>query len=651
MRIFSWPRHRFRREAASSLGETALKREALRDRLTTRRALLVAGAEGALFLLLAGRMYQLQILDRGRYRLLAEKNRISLRLIAPPRGRILDHSGVPLADNRQNYRVVIIAEEAGNVPETLAMIGKVVTLDAADRRRVLSDIRRVRSFIPVLVRDDLSWDEMARVEVAAPELAGVSVEEGLIRHYPLGQSAAHVLGYVGAVSKDELDGDPVLELPDFRIGKTGIEKLEEIALRGKAGTKEIEVNAYGRVVRDLARFPPHPGEDVVTTLDAALQKFTFERASEEPSVASVVLDAVTGGVLALASVPSFDPEIFSSTLSPALWRQLSTDPKHPLSDKVIAGVYPPGSTFKPAVAVGALAAGAITPDTEFFCPGFLRLGKAIFHCWKRGGHGLLRLHDAIKESCDVYFYHVAMRLGIERMAAMARRFGYGSLSGLGLAGERAGLVPTPQWQMAKRDTRWEPGETLITGIGQGAVGVTPLQIAVMVARLVTGKKVVPRLVRAVGEKGRETPPDFPPFAVDPKILAFVTEAMVAVVNEPHGTGYALRIADPQFAMGGKSGTAQVHRITAYERAHDALTGKRVPWSERDHALFVGFAPVGAPRFVCATIVEHGGTAGGEGAAVAGPIVRDVLLEAQKHGPLPSVPVAERPPDGLPGSVV
>jgi penicillin-binding protein 2 len=615
---------------SSSLGETALKREALRDRLTTRRALLAAGAGGGLFLLLAGRMYQLQIIDSGRYRLLAEKNRIGLRLIAPPRGRIIDRSGIPLADNGQNYHVVIVAEDAGDIRKTLAGLGKLVPLEAADRRRVLHDIARVRRFIPVVVRENLRWQEMARIEVATPELPGVSIEEGLTRRYPLGASASHVLGYVGAVSQAERDGSALLELPDFRIGKSGIEKAQDALLRGKAGTREVEVNAFGRVVRDLARFPPHPGKDIVTTLDAALQEFTFRRASEEPSVASVVLDAVTGGVLALASVPSFDPQIFSSVLSPASWRQLSTDPKHPLLNKAISGAYPPGSTLKPTVAVAALAAGAITPDTQFFCPGFLRLGEAVFHCWKKGGHGTLRLHDAIKESCDVYFYHVAMRLGIEALATMARRFGYGRPTGLGLPGERAGLIPTPEWQMAKRGIRWEPGETLITGIGQGAVEVTPLQIAVMVARLVTGRRVVPRLVRSVGEGGADKPPDFAALGIDPKILAFVVDAMVAVVNEPHGTGYALRIADPAFAMGGKSGTAQVHRITQFEREHDALTGTKVPWQDRDHALFVGFAPAGAPRFVCASVVEHGGTGGGEGAAAAGPIVRDVLLEVQKR---------------------
>ncbi len=614
-------------KGAPGLGEPAQKRELLRDRLTTRRAFLLAGAEGALVLLLAGRMYQLQILDSGRYRLLAEKNSIALRPLAPPRGRILDRSGIPLADNRHNYNLVIVAEEAGNPRQTLAAVGRLLALERDEEQRVLRDIRRVRRFIPVVVRDNLRWEEMARVEVATPELPGVSIEEGLSRRYPLGPDAAHVLGYVGAVSKRDLDGDPLLEMPDFRIGKSGLEKVEDGLLRGKAGTEEVEVNAYGRVVRDLARFPPRPGADLRTTLDKGAQEFAFRRSSEQPSVASLLIDAWSGGVLALASVPSFDPDLFSTGLSPANWRALSTDPKHPLVDKVIAGVYPPGSTFKPTVAVAALVAGVITPETEFFCPGYLRLGKAVFHCWKKGGHGTLALHDAIKESCDVYFYHVAMRLGMERLAATARVFGYGRPSGIGPPGEKAGLVPTPQWQKAARGIPWEQGETLISGIGQGALGVTPLQIALMVARLITGKRVVPRLVHSASA-GK--PAAFAPLGIAPQILSFVVDAMVAVVNEPHGTGYALRIANPAFAMGGKSGTAQVHRISRYEREHDALTGTKVPWQDRDHALFVGFAPVGAPRYVCAAVVEHGGTAGGEGAAAAGPIVRDILLDVQQR---------------------
>lgn len=625
-----------------------MQRDALREKLFTRRALLLAGLEGSLVLLLAGRMYQLQVVESASYGLLAKENSVSLRLLAPPRGRILDRFGAPLADNHPNYSAVIVAEEAEDIPATLDAFAQVIPLDPAARRAVLREVRRVHRFVPVVVRGNLHWEEMARVEVASPELPGVSIEQGLTRHYPLGPEAAHVLGYVGAVSQQEQDGDPLLELPDFRIGKSGIEKSADGEMRGIAGHKDVEVNAYGRVVRELSREPPQPGEDVITTLDRDLQDFAFRRASEEPSVATVTLDALTGEVLALASVPSFDPAAFSAGLTPAMWQQLSTDPRNPLTNKVIAGAYPPGSTFKLTVAIAALDAGVLTPQTQFTCPGSYRLGNAVFHCWKKGGHGTLALHDAIKESCDVYFYNTARRLGIERLAAMAHRFGYGGKLGIDIPGERPGLIPDHEWKKKATHRPWEAGETLITGIGQGFVLVTPLQIATMVARLITGRQVVPRLLREAGE-GEAEPPQFADLGVEPQLRALILDAMNAVVNQPGGTGYALRITEPGMSMGGKSGTSQVHRISEYEREHSALTGDKVAWKDRDHALFVGFAPVEAPRYVCATVVEHGGVRGGEGAQAAGPIVHDMLIETQRRDPMRRVPAAgsvaaaDRPP--------
>ena len=629
-----------------------MQRDAQREKLFTRRALLLAGLEGSLVLVLAGRMYQLQVVESAAYRLLAKENSVSLRLLAPPRGRILDRFGAALADNRPNYRAILVAEEAGNIPATLDAFGRVIALDPAERQAVLREVRRVHRFVPVVVRSNLHWDEMARVEVAAPELPGVSIEQGLTRHYPLGQGAAHVLGYVGAVSQSEQNGDPLLELPDFKVGKSGIEKSADRQLRGTAGHKDVEVNAYGRVVRELSREAPRPGRDVVTTLDRELQDFAFRRASEEPSVATVTLDALTGEVLAFVSVPSFDPAAFSAGLTRAMWHELSTDPRNPLTDKVIAGAYPPGSTFKLTVAMAALEAGAITPQTEFTCPGFFRLGNAVFHCWRHAGHGTIALHDAIKESCDVYFYNTARKLGIERLAAMARRFGYGAKLGIDIPGERPGLIPDHAWKKAATHRPWEAGETVITGIGQGFVLVTPLQLATMVSRLITGRQVVPRLFRDDSDAG--APPQFADLDLDPRLRAIVIDAMVAVVNEPHGTGYALRITEPGMSMGGKSGTSQVHRITEYQRAHSALTGEKVPWKDRDHALFVGFAPAEAPRYVCATVVEHGGVRGGEGAQAAGPIVRDMLIETQRRDPSRQAPAAGKvaavaaPPPAAPG---
>src|SRR4051794_22654830 len=620
-----------------------------REVLPTRRAALLAAGQGLLGAALVARLYQLQILESGHYAVLAEENRINLRLLAPVRGRILDRFGASLADYRRNYRVVVVPEQAGDLEATLRSLGELIELDDADRGRVLREARRKHDFVPVVVRANLSWQEVARIEVAIPELPGVAIEEGLLRNYPYGALTAHVLGYVAAVSEKDLTGDPLLELPDFRIGKSGIEKSQDERLRGLAGASEVEVNAYGRVVRELSRRPGTPGEDVVLGLDIAMQQFVARRVEREPSIACVLLDASTGDVLAMLSSPSFDPMQFSTGLTHAAWQELSTDERHPLTDKAAAGVYPPGSTFKPVVALAALESGLITPETPIHCSGHVELGTATFHCWKSGGHGTLRLRDAIKQSCDVFFYEAARRIGIDRLAAMAGRFGFGKPLGLDVRGERGGLIPSRQWKQKTAGSAWTTGETLIAGIGQGAVLATPLQLAAMAARLVTGRAVVPHLVRdGKMPQGRdEVAPTFPALGVDPAHLALVLDGMNAVVNEPRGTAYAARITEPAYAMGGKSGTSQVRRITQCERDHGVRKASQVPWKERDHALFVAFAPVQAPRYVCAVVVEHGGADAGGGSAVAAPICRDVLLEAQRRDPARRLP----PPDAIAESVV
>ena len=616
-----------------------MPRDTQQQKSLTRRAAILGGTQVVLTSALVGRLYQLQVLERDRYRVMADENRINLRLLVPPRGKILDRFGIELADNRQNYRVVVVPEQTADIEATINAIGTLIDVSDADRRKALRDAKRQHTFIPVVVRSNLDWDEMARIEVAIPELPGVSIEQGLLRFYPFGETSAHVIGYVAAVSEKELTGDPLLELPDFRIGKAGVEKAQDLKLRGSAGTSQVEVNAYGRVVREIARNDGQPGQNVVIAIDAAMQDFAMKRVSGEQSVSCVLLDVVTGDVLALVSSPSYDPMLFSDGLTQAEWQQLSTDPRNPLSNKAIGGLYPPGSTFKPIVAMAALESGAITPDTPITCPGYLELGDATFHCWRHGGHGTLHLRDAIKMSCDVFFYETARRTGIDHIAAMARRFGYGDQLGFDVNGERAGLMPDREWKLATTGVAWQPGETLNTGIGQGSVLTTPLQIATMAARLVTGRQVVPHLIRAgqLPPGGDRRLPDFRPMGLSPHSVAVVLEGMTAVVNEQGGTAYSARITDPAFAMGGKSGTSQVRHISQYERDHGLTKETDVPWKERDHALFVAFAPVGAPRYACAVVVEHGGVEGGGGSEVAAPIVRDVLLEVQKRDSARRVP--------------
>jgi penicillin-binding protein 2 len=627
-----------------------MAREDSRLPLLTRRAALFAGGQAVLLATLAGRMYYLQIVQADRYAMLADENRINIRLVAPPRGRILDRFGAILADNRPTYRVVLVAEQAGDIGSTLAAVGTLIPVSDNDRRRVLKDIRRKHSFVPVMIRENLSWEEMARIEVNTLELPGVSIEQGLVRHYPFGEEAYHVLGYVAAVSEKELTGDdPLLELPDFRIGKEGVEKAYDLELRGSAGTSQVEVNAFGRVVRELAREDGIPGTEIVLTLDMALQEMAARRCAAEKSAACVLMDAWTGDVLALASMPGYDPGAYVTGVTQASWEGVQNDVRHPLVNKAVSGLYPPGSTFKPIVALAALEGGVVTPDTLVHCPGSYQLGNATFHCWKKYGHGWMDLHNGIKNSCDVYFYELAHRAGIDRIAAMAKRFGLGHELGIDMPGEAAGLIPTSAYQFrtAQGMQKWQPGDTISAGIGQSVIRVTPLQLATYCARLVTGRAITPRLRREDGVMTSAVPDGragFSPIKLVARDLKLVLDGMYAVVNEQGGTAYAARITEEGLKMGGKSGTSQVLRMTPSERAR-GLKAKDVAWERRDHALFIAFAPVAAPRYVCAVVAEHGGASASGGSAVAAPICRDLLLEAQKRDParhLPDHPFGSTP---------
>ena len=625
-----------------------MQRDNRRLKLLTRRAALVAGGQTLLLAALAGRLYYLEIVQADRYATLADENRINLRLLAPPRGRLVDRFGVPLATNRQNYRVSLIADQVADVDATLDAVAALIPLSETDRRRVIREIKRKHSFVPVAIRENLSWDEMARVEVNAPELPGVSIEQGLTRDYPLGDMASHVIGYVSAVSEKELTGDPLLELPDFRIGKLGAEKQHDLDLRGNAGTSQVEVNAFGRVVREISRDEGSPGQEIALTLDAEIQQFAAQRCIAEGSVACVAMDAPTGEILAMVSTPGYDPAAFSAGLTSAMWNDLVRDQLNPLSNKALSGTYAPGSTFKPMVALAALEFG-ISPETRVTCPGHFQLGDSIWRCWRKQGHGTLDMRGGIKNSCDVYFYEMARRLGIDRFAAMAKRFGLGATLGVDIPGEKAGLIPTRDWKLATFGIPWQPGENISCGIGQSYITTTPLQLATMVSRLVTGKRIVPRLTREAGimkSDQRLVEPAFEAMGVPQKDLNLVLDGMYAVVNEPGGTAYAARIKEPNMAMGGKSGTAQVRHITQAEHERGVPKAKQVPWLERDHALFVSFAPVGAPRYVCAVVVEHGGESAGGGSAVAAPICADILIELQKRDPARRVPNGQVAADRL-----
>jgi penicillin-binding protein 2 len=607
-----------------------MHRESDRLRSFSRRALILGAGQLGLFGVLASRLYYLQVVTADEYALLADENRINHRLLPPARGRIFDRHGVALARNSPTYRVLVIREQTADLRATLGALARLIPVSGEQIEEVIAEAARRRRFVPITVQEDLTWTELSRVAVNAPDLPGVSLDAGLLRDYPMGSIMAHVLGYVGPVSESELNGDPLLELPEFRTGKNGIEKVYDQALRGRAGISRFEVNALGREIKELYRHDGEPGRDLTLTLDLDLQRYVHERLSDEQSAAVVVLDVHTGDVLALASVPTFDPRPFVDGLSRDDWRDLTTNPNAPLVNKAIGGQYPPGSTFKMVVALAALEAGAAGPDTEVFCPGFIRLGDHQFHCWKRWGHGKLKLVEAIAQSCDVYFYELARRLGVDAIAEMARRFGLGQALGIDLPGERSGLVPDRAWKRATRGVAWQLGETLITGIGQGYMQATPLQLAVMTARIANGgRAVVPRLVH--GEAGvDDAQPPAPPAALGVSDWSFrlVRQGMYEVVNGLHGTARQASLGNPDVALAGKTGTSQVRRISHAERATEVRKNEDKPWEERDHALFVAFAPYREPRYALAVVVEHGGS----GAGTAAPIARDIMAKTLELDP-------------------
>ncbi len=599
--------------------------------LATRRGVVLGGIQLGFMTVLGLRMRQMQVKEADSYRLLAEENRINVRLIPPSRGIIYDRHGIPIAENAQNYRVVIVREDVEDVEQTIAKVRRLVEIDDRTLERALREMNRRSPFVPITLADQLAWEDVAELAINAPALPGITPDVGLSRVYPLGADFAHIVGYVGPVSERDIEAqetpDPLLQIPEFQIGKIGVETKLEDQLRGKAGTKRIEVNAGGRVMRELSRDEYTAGEDLQLTIDHGLQNYAQARLAGE-SAGSVVIDVETGDLLAMASAPSFDPNLFVRGISSKDYNGLRDDTHRPLFNKTVQGLYPPGSTFKMMTGLAALRAGVVGPRETVYCPGFMAFGGRRFHCWKRGGHGHMDFNNALMQSCDVYFYEVANRVGVDRMAELCHEFGLGERHDLPLSAIQEGIIPSTKWKAQVRGERWNPGETLNTAIGQGDVLTSPLQLAVMTARLATGRAVKPRLIKSVN--GMEVPiGETPLLNIDPGLIAMARKGMWNVSNGPRGTARRSRIVAEGIEMAGKTGTSQVRNITATERARGVTRNDQLPWNRRDHGLFICFAPFDKPKYAVATIVEHGGG----GSTAAAPPSRDILLYAL-YGDIP-----------------
>ncbi|SIS83157.1 penicillin-binding protein 2 [Roseivivax lentus] len=607
----------------------------------SRRGMILGGLQLGFVGLLGLRMRHMQVDQADEFRLLAEENRINLRLIPPSRGQIFDRNGRIIAANEPAYRITMVREDAEDVDAVMARLAELVELGPDDIERARAEMARSAPFLPVTVADRVSWEAVSRVAVNAPALPGVVPEVGLSRVYPDRETFAHVVGYVGPVSERDLaryeDPEPVLRIPRFQIGKVGVERNYEEQLRGRAGAKRVEVNAVGRVMRELDRREGEAGSDVQLTLDSDLQNYVQARLGEE-SASVVVMDLEHGDLLAIASAPSYDPNKFVRGISVADYSVYRENERRPLASKTVQDAYPPGSTFKMVTALAAMDAGVVSPNDTVWCPGHMTVSGRRFHCWKRVGHGHMNLELSLRESCDVYYYDLALKVGIEKIAETARRLGLGEVHGIPMSAVTEGLIPDKEWKLRNRDAPWVVGDTVNSSIGQGFVLSSPLQQAVMTARLATGRAISPRLVKSVD--GIETPRDpGEPMGFNENHLRQLRQAMFSVSNNRRGTAYGSRIIDDGMRMAGKTGTSQVRNITAAERARGVVRNEDLPWKRRDHALFVNFAPYEQPQIAVSVVVEHGGG----GSAAAAPIARDVTLQALYKGdpPLEAYPTKDR----------
>lgn len=591
----------------------------------TRRALMLIAAQAGIVGTLGERLYHLQAVEGAHFREQAKRNRTNKRLLAPPRGMIYDRSGIVVAGNRVNWRALLMPEDTTDVEAVITHFATIISLDEHDTARIARDRKHLRRYVPLTLKEFLSWDDMARIGLNAPSLPGVLVDVGSTREYPLNTLMAHIVGYVAPPNENDVQKDMIFALPGMRVGRSGIEQTQEEALRGKPGSVEVEVNALGRVIGELDRVEGQPGGTLGLSIDTVLQQKVLNRLQERIASA-VVMDCRNGEVMAMVSTPSFDPSLFDSGVSHAQWQSWMEDPRTPLVDKAVSGVYPPGSTFKPAVAMAALSSGAVSPNERFTCPGYYDFGGVRFHCWNRYGHGNIAMHEGLKYSCDVFFYEVARRAGIENIKKAGNLFGLGVRLDVELPHVHTGIIPTPEWRH-RHGAHWNGGDTINAGIGQGFVQVTPLALATYTSSLATGMQVRPTLLRMrderllTGEAGRH----FEPLPFSKQHLDLVRGGMFAVVNEPAGTAPAARLDLPNVQMAGKTGSAQVRHVSRALRESGHFNSMSLPWEYRPHALFICFAPYENPRYAVSVVVEHGNAGATEAAPLAKQIMTDTLL--------------------------
>ncbi len=568
-----------------------------------RRSVVLGGLQGGVGMLLAARMAWIAVAENEKYQLEAESNRVNLTLIPPRRGWILDRNGTALASNRADFRVDIIPDRLVDAEATIETLGELLSLTAVDIQDLKDKIEKSHGFQPVEVASGLDWDRYAAVSVRLPDLPGVVPQRGYLRFYPTGPSVAHLIGYVGSASAEdyEKEHNPLLVTPGFKVGKDGLEKHYEQTLRGVPGARRVEVTASGKIVRDLETREDIPGKPIKLTIDGPLQDYAARRIGLE-SGSVVVIDCHTGAILALVSMPAFDPNSFVDGIGRLEWKMLNEDDHIPLLNKALRGLYPPGSTMKP-MATLALQLHGVDPEERVMCPGGYRLGSRFFRC--DAVHGLVDMRGAIEHSCNTYFWSMSHRIGYDAIAPVAKMLGLGQEFDLPGTRQRYGTIPDAAWKMRRYKQEWTAADSLNASIGQGYVSVSPLQLAVMTSRIASGRNLQPSLLFD------QPKPLGPALPFTPEQLAVTHDGMFRVVNGS-GTGRGSRIDINGVLMAGKTGTAQVRALVARGHFGD--------WKSRDHSLFVCYAPTDVPRYAMAVVIEHGTF----GARAAAPIAKDVM---------------------------
>tara|TARA_Y100000590_G_C15727811_1_gene1015886 strand:+ start:319 stop:2313 length:1995 start_codon:yes stop_codon:yes gene_type:complete len=637
-----------------------------KNKLITRRMFILSAAKLVVFAGIFGRLFSLQISENKKYSFLSDKNRLREWKLPPKRGIFEDYFGNIIADNNQVFQLHVIPEEVNDFNYLIVRLKNIIKLENKEIRKIYNKKKKQLPWQTIIISENLSWEEFSKLNLFLHELSGVKPVFSVARKYPLEKNFTHVLGYVAEASAKDIQNFPFIKenyVPGLRVGKTGLEKSLEEELIGGAGIQRYEVNAHGKRIKQIDRLEGTQGKNFRTTIDKDVQIYA-QKLLEGKSGSINVMDIYTGDIIAMASSPSFDPNQFVHGINIKEWKKINDDPMKPLINKSISGLYSPGSTIKPLVALSALENNVISPKFLYKCEGDMELYGQKYHCWKKKGHGYMSLRNAIKQSCDVYFYEVARRLGVDRLSVTAKKYGFGQkLLGNYFLEEKVGVVPSTKWKLKNIGRGWVLGETLITGIGQGYIQSTPMELCLMMAQMANGGfKIKPRIIddntisyeeiksnidlqlnkieselannkeeKKIEEQandkesllGSPESPQLTSLFRNPENVKFVNEAMYAVSNEIMGTAYASRYEKKKYQYAGKTGTSQVKKITEEQRELEIDT-KDIPYEERDHALFVAFAPYKNPRYATSILIEHGGSGGKVAAPIAKKLIKLII---------------------------